>query len=199
MEFTIKECRFQISFWFAAVICLWLCVDSYGTFLAGMAAALLHEIGHVIAILFCKRKVTYFRLSAFGAEIEQADGGNGSLQKDCLIYLLGPFANIVCFFLFWLFTGNLLHPFCVANLALGLINLIPAEPLDGGQAVYSLLCIRYDEETAIKILERLSFVVLTPLAICGFLLLFQSAYNFSLLFFSIYGIFFLLLKKRERL
>ena len=199
MRFSVGNCRFEISFWFAAAVCLWLFMDTSGTFLAGICAAFFHETGHIAALLLCRRRIISIRLSVFGAEIRQDSNANESLKRDIAVSLAGPLMNLLLFLIFWGGSGNLLFPFAIANLALAFANLVPAEPLDGGQALYSFLCLHINENTALRLLEWVSFFSLIPLGVCGFLLVFRSVYNFSLLFFSIYGVFYLVLKRREAL
>ncbi len=199
MRFSAGGCRFEVSFWFAAVVSLWLLMDTGGTFLAGICAAFFHEAGHIAAILLCGRRIISVRLSVFGAEIRQDSDGSEGLKKDIAVSLAGPLMNLLLSLVFWGISGSLLFPFAVANLALAFVNLVPAEPLDGGQALYAFLCLHINENTALRVLEWVSFFVLVPLGLCGFLLVFRSVYNFSLLFFSIYGVLYLVLKRREAL
>ncbi len=198
MRFSFMGCRVEISFWFAAAVCLWLLMDTEGMFFAGICAAFFHETGHIVAILFCKRHITSIRLSVFGAEIRQEGYRAESLKKDIAVSLAGPFMNLFLFVWFWILSGNILFPFAAANIALALVNLAPVEPLDGGQALYAALCLCINENTALRVLEWVSFFALIPLGICGFLLVFRSVYNFSLLFFSAYGVIYLILKRRDK-
>lgn len=196
MIYRIAGCRIQISFLCIAVLTIGLFLDRNGMIGYGILAALLHECGHLCMILLCGRKIKGIRLAVFGAEIQQSQEGSFGFQKDILVSAAGPAINLIVGLLLF-FVEGADSSFMWANLFLGIANLIPAAALDGGEIVYSLLCLRLKEEKAVNIVEILSFLVLTPIAVLGFLLLFRSAYNFSLLFFAVYGMVFLVVKRKK--
>ena len=80
-----------------------------------------------------------------------------------------------------------------SNLALGILHLLPIEPLDGGLAVHAFLRGKIAAGKADKICLVLSITLLLPLSILGFLILLQTRYNFSLLALSIYLMLYLVL------
>ncbi|MEE0873727.1 MAG: hypothetical protein UIH27_09750 [Ruminococcus sp.] len=73
-------------------------------------------------------------------------------------------------------------PFVFANASVGLFNSLPVMSLDGGQLLYLLLCRRFSGQTAERVITLLTLIMLIPLAAFGFVVLFQSPGNFSLLF-----------------
>ena len=73
--------------------------------------------------------------------------------------------------------------------------MLPIEPLDGGQTLFSFLCLRHPLETAGKVIEVVSFFTLLPLSVLGFVVLFRSQHNFSLLLAACYMMALLMLKK----
>ena len=138
------------------------------------------------------------RLNPFGIDIVEQDDSGRSYGKDSLIALAGPAINLLAWLIGWGIQQGLgadIGEWMLANLAIGLMNLMPVESLDGGQALYAALCIQWSEETSAKIVVAVSFVTLIPLATTGFFLLLQSHYNFSLLLISVYLIFLLLWKR----
>ena len=68
----------------------------------------------------------------------------------------------------------------------GVFNALPVSNLDGGQALYLLLTLKFSDTTANKVIDILTIILIFPTAILGFILLFNSKYNFSLLLISIY-------------
>ena len=69
------------------------------------------------------------------------------------------------------------------------------EALDGGQALYALLCNKFSQKTSETIVAVVSFFALLPIAIIGFMMLLQSKHNFTLFFISIYLMVLLVLKR----
>ena len=90
----------------------------------------LHELGHLAALSVCAVPVEGVRLGFFGAVIH---AGPMSLGQEAFCALAGPAANL---FAFW--TLRRAWPgAAVASLALGLCNLLPIRPLDGGRALWA--------------------------------------------------------------
>ena len=58
------------------------------------------------------------------------------------------------------------------------------EALDGGQALYALLCNKFSQKTSETIVAVVSFFALLPVAIIGFMMLLQSKHNFTLFFYQ---------------
>ncbi|MEG1243837.1 MAG: hypothetical protein RSD17_03290, partial [Oscillospiraceae bacterium] len=57
---------------------------------------------------------------------------------------------------------------------------------DGGRAIYYLLCVDFEERTANKAITVLSTITLFFLYLLGFIVLFRSAYNFTLIATTVY-------------
>lgn len=85
----------------------------------------------------------------------------------------------------------------MANLCTGLFNMLPVMSLDGGQLMYVILCRKFSEKSAEKIINITAVIILFPLTVLGFMLLLNSKYNFSLLFVCSYLIASLLCKNNR--
>lgn len=198
MVFTIKNCRVRVSFSFAALIALVLLVDHSETTLWVLAAAAVHEAGHLTAMVLFKAVPKEINFSPFGIEIVQTQGQNRSYTKDILVSAAGPAVNLLCFTVCLAFSGgqNIAQNIpMLANLTIGCFNGLPIIPLDGGQILYAFLCNRMQEDKAAGIVRAVSFFTILPLAAAGFTILLASKYNFALLFLSCYLMAMLLLKR----
>ena len=126
-----------------------------GYWLAGLAGALLllvsafiHGTGHTIAAVARGQHVRSITLHVFGgASDRRADGARP--RDELLIAVAGPSANLAVAGLAWTVhavttralpagTFPLMEYLAVANLLLGLFNLLPGFPLDGGRALFHL-------------------------------------------------------------
>lgn len=199
MEFQVRGCKIEVTFLFLAVLAFSLLTDRSGFAGPGILAAAFHECGHLAALRVQGTVPRRISLMPFGADLVDQDRGRRSYLRDAAVSAAGPAVNLAaCALLFPLsrFGGQtFLFRLAAANLALACFNLLPAEALDGGQALYSLLCRRFQEKTAADAVRILSFFVLLPLAALGFLTVFRSPYQYSLLLAVGYLIFLLVLKK----
>ena len=196
MKFRIGDCRITVGFPFLAVIALVLALDRSGVAFIGLVCAALHEAAHIAAMRSTGGMPREMRFTAFGIDLVRPSEKR-SYGRDALVSFAGPAANLaaagLCFILF----QRKFEIFLAANLLLFGLNILPVEPLDGGQALLSLLCLKMEPEKAGGIVSAVSFFALIPLAAAGFFVLLRSRWNFTLLFAACY-LTALLLMKRER-
>ena len=175
----------SIDYLFFALLAFLLFWDQQHVVLPGLAAALCHEAGHIVAIVAQGVPVRSIHVTAFGIDLACRQRPRAGYWQDALLSLAGPFANLFCCALCLIFHEQN-SGFFQGNLLLAAFNLLPVESLDGGQCLYSVLCIFWDAGKAERFVFLLSFVVLAPLACAGFWLLFQSRGNVSLLLAACY-------------
>ena len=109
----------------------------------GMLALLLHETGHLLTARGLGYRVRSLELWPFGAalSVDLSTGSRGALP----VALAGPLCSMAAAAMSLLLlrllpqTEGVMEPFFCMNLSLAAVNLLPAEPLDGGRALASLL------------------------------------------------------------
>lgn len=142
----------------AGALLLWALLyylDSGTLVLQALAACALHELGHYAAIRLLGGRVARLKLSCVGAEMALSARCPLGPARELAAALAGPAVNLLCAWLcsglgeaWWCFTG--LH------LALGLFNLLPVGPLDGGRALSCLLTLAGREDWAQPVVGLLS-------------------------------------------
>ena len=109
----------------------------------GMLALLLHETGHLLTARGLGYRVRSLELWPFGAalSVDLSTGSRGALP----VALSGPLCSMAAAAMSLLLlrllpqAEGVMEPFFCMNLSLAAVNLLPAEPLDGGRALASLL------------------------------------------------------------
>ena len=127
----------------AGALLLWALLyylDSGTLVLQALAACALHELGHYAAIRLLGGRVVRLRISCVGAEMALSARRPLGPARELAAALAGPAVNLLCA---WLCAGLGEGWFCPAgvHLALGLFNLLPVAPLDGGRALACLLAL----------------------------------------------------------
>jgi len=121
-----------ISGGFVLLVLWFWSVNGWRLTAAVLSAAALHELGHWSVLKLMGGRGTALHLSVFGAEMQIA--GNLSYGQELAVILGGPGVNLLLGGALTLF-GESLFLYAGAHLVLGLFNLLPIRPLDGGRMV----------------------------------------------------------------
>lgn len=159
-----------------------------------LAAVTIHETGHLFAILLGGEKVDGIRITPFGLIIQRRDR-ICSYEKDLLILLAGPFANLVTGLLLSGHPNPVLAALAQASLSFCIVNILPVSSLDGGRALEILIRLLFPKLPAGRILRVLSFGTLFCLWIVSVYLMLTGLGGFSLFFFCFWLFASLFLKK----
>lgn len=108
-----------------------------------LAAVLIHEIAHVIMARIQGLKVAEIDLLPFGGQAKMEDYTGLEPERDIYVAIAGPAASLSVAGIFYFLQSNLnnyhLPMFININLWLGLFNLCPALPMDGGHILRAVL------------------------------------------------------------
>lgn len=182
MSLTIKGCRICISFYFFAAAAAIAIFCRSSVFFCGLAAAAVHESGHIAAILLSRfANIRSIDIGALGIKISAS--GNTCTPS---IILSGAAANLLFAVISAIITAfypqsHTALQLCAANLCLAACNILPVEPLDGGVFLRLLLERRFMPHIADRLIFAVSLCFLILLTTVGFFTLLQSKGNFSLL------------------
>lgn len=196
MTFSVcwRGCRLEMGFSCFALLaftCLFLGRSSGVLFLI---AAALHELSHIAVLILFGAPPALVRFTALGCRMVPNREKVLSYGRMAAVSLAGPGMNLLLAGGMAIF-GLEEHPFCTANLVLGILHSLPVEPLDGGLAFRGLLQLRLSQERAAKCSFVVSLGILLPMAVLGFLILLRTRYNFTLLAMSLYLMLYLVLKR----
>lgn len=175
MKFKIADISIKISFWFISVITLMLLFIPESQAFYCFIFCIVHEAGHLLAMLLSGQKATSVEFSYFGIRIS-ADNKLLSAFKNAFIAAGGPVTN--------LFSAAVLFPcgqadLAVINLALAFFNLLPIRMLDGGHILSSL----FPDSKAVK---NLSTICCVFLLITGVVTAIYPKHNLTILIVALY-------------
>ena len=191
LKVMVRGVRMQISLLFPAAV-VWLCArDQSGAAALCLYASLWHETGHLAALWLFHVRPRSLSFGLFGMRL--AVPQTLSFRRQRVLALAGPLFNAlaaVALILMGQSRAAALH------LIRGGFNLLPVQPLDGGQALYYALLPRFGDRVATRVLAITSAVTVLPLTAAAVWVLWQSGYNITLLLVCAYLILLLFLKKR---
>ncbi|HAA08566.1 MAG TPA: peptidase M50 [Syntrophomonas sp.] len=108
-----------------------------------MAAVLLHELAHLAAARSLKVTVGEVELLPFGGQAKTEDFTGLEPDKETIIAIIGPACSLIVAAVFYFLAPYLSISkagfFIKVNLLLGLFNLLPVLPLDGGRVLRAQL------------------------------------------------------------
>lgn len=108
-----------------------------------LAAVLIHEIAHIIMARLLGVRVAEVDLLPFGGQAKMEDYTGLDPEQDIYLALAGPAASLsaagIFYFLQEQIVSSYLPMFININLFLGLFNLCPGLPMDGGHILRAVL------------------------------------------------------------
>ena len=107
--------------------------------LVAFAVVLMHELSHALVAESYGLRVERIEIWPFGG-IAKIDGlGSQDPEVEMMVAVAGPLQNFLLAALAWSLQGRVsipggpVHEFIALNLGLGVLNLLPVTPLDGGR------------------------------------------------------------------
>ena len=149
--------KIQVSPSAPLLLALFVMLSSPLLLSALLLAALCHELGHYGMLRRLRARISAVRITALGAEMQVA--GRLSYGGELLAAAAGPVTNLLLA-LPLAYGGRqweVLYLFAGAQLVLGVFNLLPILPLDGGSVLWNLLAWLTEPYTADRVTGIISF------------------------------------------
>lgn len=138
---------------------------------AVLLAAAMHECGHLAALALYRVPVDGLRLGGLGAVIYARGAARLSYGRELAVTLAGPTVNLVSAPLLATLSSRLAwdrgYLFAGVHAVLGIYNLLPIPPLDGGRALWLLVAWRFGPDAGDKISAAVGLTAALALAVLG--------------------------------
>jgi len=153
----------RISKLFIPYIILLIILGFKGEILIAFLLVIIHELTHYTTARILGFSGFDIEILPIGAVLKMKQLDEASPKEDLIISLSGPLINLLLAIIFYgLFIKTdikIFHLLYSSNLAIGVFNLIPAFPLDGGRVLRDILSYKIIYRKANEISIRVSMVL----------------------------------------
>jgi stage IV sporulation protein FB len=139
-----------------------------------MLFAFIHELGHILAGIILGLKPTNLSIMPYGLSVafetkcedynKKVKNGNMLAIKKIIIASAGPITNLIITIIFIIFNINFLgiqrELIVYSNILIGIFNLIPIYPLDGGRIIKNILHIKFGLKDSYKYTNQISKITI---------------------------------------
>lgn len=147
----------------------------------------LHELSHAIVGILQGFELESVEITPYGLSIKFYSFSEANCRKKIITYLAGPCFNFVLALIFLLSDlNNKIVVYCFfINLVLGIANLLPILPLDGGKIFRELLKIKYGYKKSYILISKIGQYTLACITVMYSLLILKLK-NLGILFTLLY-------------
>ena len=190
----VRWLRITPGFLLTMAVMFWL-DEGVGLLGWGVLACVVHELGHLLVGAALGGRPRWLSLSAVGLELNMEYPAGLSYGRELAVALAGPAVNLG--------TGGICAQFgnyllAGVSFGLGLFNLMPVLPLDGGRALWCVLSALFGAQTGERAADGAAGVLVGLLAGIGAAAAVSYA-NFTLLLAAVWLFGLTLLRKREKI
>ena len=144
---------------------------------AVLSSVFLHELGHTVAALLLHKRIKGIKVMPTGINI--ALSVPSSYAEEFCIAAAGPLMNFLYAFAAVLLPYGTDAAVRQLSLLLGILNLLPLAPLDGGRMLSALIAPLFGAETARTVSALCSLLLLSLLWMLSLYIFFYSGVNFT--------------------
>ncbi|MHC6179041.1 M50 family metallopeptidase [Clostridium sp. JNZ X4-2] len=153
----------RMSKYFIPYVIFLIAIGYKGQLICTFIVVFFHEVVHYLVARHYKFSGFDIEFIAVGATIKLKDIDEAFPKEDLVISASGPAANLIFsiffYYIYRSFDWNLWYMLFSVNLVIGMFNLIPAFPLDGGRILRSILNLKITYKKANRIMMIVSIFI----------------------------------------
>ena len=191
-KFSVHPLFFAVGIWHAFT-------GQLPLFVISALVALIHEYAHALVAQGIGYELQRVVLMPYGATLD-LDFQDVAPKDEIAVALAGPLCNFACAALFlavwWCFPETYAYTDTAfyASLAVGVVNLLPAYPLDGGRVLRSVLQVQFLKRMPPKSAEKRALrvcrlVTLSFAALCVFAFVFALCNGVAAVTLAVFALF----------
>ncbi|MBQ7953645.1 MAG: M50 family metallopeptidase [Clostridia bacterium] len=183
----VKAGKVEIQLLTILLFAISLFFDFFEMLLAAYCITALHECAHVLVAKMCKVPIDGVEVLPFGITMRVRDECIVKPYDEIKISLAGPVCNfLTAFFTYGLWWGVYRDYIITSSMAMGIFNLLPALPLDGGRILRAVLVKRLGHIRATTVAFKVTRVTALLIAIAGLYIVYATGFNFSFLLIGVF-------------
>ena len=164
----LKKIKYKINSFpvhptFLLLVLWFILTKDFISFVTFVVVVLSHEFGHYIVAKKLGYKLDSFFIAPYGVSLNYAEKTFDS-KDEILIASAGPIVNICISLLiisfWWIFPSLYNFTFIIVkqSFLLGIFNLLPAYPLDGGRIMVGIMQESISRQKAVKITQKFNYI-----------------------------------------
>lgn len=199
MTFYLGRVGIKLHFLFFIVLAYMLSFEIGKYYITSLFYACIHEFAHIAVLSKLYDGDFTVTFGAFGMRLQYDDCVRFSLKNEAATEFSGPAVNAVmgtAFFILYKIQPDS-EFFCISfiiNASLGLFNLLPVIPLDGGRFLYNIISMKFTADKADSVLNVCGVVTLILFALFTVFVRFTPGVTAVFLYVSVSFILWLLKK-----
>lgn len=179
------EIKIDLKIFFLCIA--YLILEQFEMYIIFLIFITLHELAHAIVGMIQGFQLERIEIMPYGLSIKFYYFNDANYKKKIITYLAGPVLNFILALIFLCIKTNekfIVYCFFI-NLVLGMVNLLPILPLDGGKILKEILKIKYDYKKSYILINKIGSYVLLILTTTYSLLILKMK-NIGILLTLIY-------------
>lgn len=183
---------FRVNILFFPILAASILGGYLPAFALSYLCALIHELTHITVALCLGTKISYMEILPFGICARLKCDIIKNPAHEIVIALSGPVFNLLAAACARLILHNsnsndeLFSYFFYCNIAMALVNFIPALPLDGGRVLRAALTMRSGSVYAYRVTVKVSRIPIFLLLLTSTYLLLTRRFNFSFILIGVF-------------